>query len=633
METPKETCFIPYVDFVAYHVDPNSLEVSFTSITSYNGTIKSHLWDFGDGTTYEGEQPPPHHYQNSNSSSTTYRIKYTVANDCGKSFWTHDITVSQCLPDVKFSYQSLNDSTIEFTNQTQSSSPASYTWDFGDGTSSSSSAPTVSKTFSQDKNYTVSLKATNGCGDNYYTAQVSICRKAQPAQTVSVSGCGTVTVNASATRNGGKYQWNFGNGVVLPTAPSANSSITYTYPSAGSYTIILSVINAGGCDTATTSTPVTISNNGLTPNNNWGYTSDDLDFNFFRTAVSNATSYTWNFGDFTTSNAQNPGNKTYANPGVYTVSLGASNGCSNYNFTSIITAPFYQTMRNLPNTGFSQVAVNSVSLIYFLGTNGKLYRTDTTGNWSGAINLPSSLVFNSDTRLFQDQNKNLWIYGRNEVARFNTSSNSWTSFYSTTGLAGNTTINAIAIDNNGSLWVLGDRQVRRNNTVINAGNAQFSSLAFASSTNRMWITASNKTTLYYVNSGSNQVNTINLSSVQGGLDDIRVHPDGDLYFSTPAGMGRASSSGNLLNVYTSSNTNGLLTGPPSNFDFDSRGNLWVVQSGRLLKIPAANSTNAKNYSFTSDLSAVAWVGVLQISNTDNDIYLAKTSANAAVRIK
>src|SRR5436305_6914356 len=79
VETPKETCFIPYVDFVAYHVDPTSLDVSFTSITSYNGVINSHQWDFGDGTTYDGEQPPPHHYQNSISASATYRIKYTVA--------------------------------------------------------------------------------------------------------------------------------------------------------------------------------------------------------------------------------------------------------------------------------------------------------------------------------------------------------------------------------------------------------------------------------------------------------------------------------------------------------------------------------------------------------------------------
>src|SRR6476469_3907828 len=103
VETPKETCFIPYVDFVAYHVDPASLEVSFTSITSYNGTITSHKWDFGDGTSFDGEKPPPHQYLNGTSAGATYRIKYTVTNDCGQAFWTRDVTISRCLPDPKFS--------------------------------------------------------------------------------------------------------------------------------------------------------------------------------------------------------------------------------------------------------------------------------------------------------------------------------------------------------------------------------------------------------------------------------------------------------------------------------------------------------------------------------------------------
>src|SRR4051812_8513502 len=110
VETPKETCFIPYVDFVAYHVDPNSLEVTFNAVTSYNGTITSHKWDFGDGTGFNGETPAAHKYPPSSAGSKTYRIKYTVGNGCGEAFWSKDITISACLPDAKFSYTFLNDS-------------------------------------------------------------------------------------------------------------------------------------------------------------------------------------------------------------------------------------------------------------------------------------------------------------------------------------------------------------------------------------------------------------------------------------------------------------------------------------------------------------------------------------------
>src|SRR5690348_706637 len=87
VDSPEEACFIPYVDFVAHHVNPGTLDVTFTTITSYNGTITSYLWDFGDGTTYNGKTPPPHHFPPppAGSSSAKYRIKYTVKNNCGEA--------------------------------------------------------------------------------------------------------------------------------------------------------------------------------------------------------------------------------------------------------------------------------------------------------------------------------------------------------------------------------------------------------------------------------------------------------------------------------------------------------------------------------------------------------------------
>ncbi|MFL5772702.1 MAG: PKD domain-containing protein, partial [Flavisolibacter sp.] len=328
VDTPEEACFIPYVDFVAHHVNPGTLDVTFTTITSYNGTITSYLWDFGDGTTYSGKTPPPHQYPPppAGAATATYRIKYTVKNNCGEAFWTNDITVGGCVPDPKFTYAFLNDSTVEFNNVSTATTPVTYVWNFGDGTSSTSSATTVTKTYHQDQNFTVSLKATNGCGDNFYTATVPICRPAVPSQTVTITSCSTVNVNAAATQNGARYQWNFGNGTILPATPGTSSSISYTYPAAGTYNITLSVINAGGCDTATISNAVTIAANNLSGPNTFDYSSDDLEYQFYRPTVTNATTYSWNFGDGTTSSQQNP-SKTFNDPGQYTLTIGASNSC------------------------------------------------------------------------------------------------------------------------------------------------------------------------------------------------------------------------------------------------------------------------------------------------------------------
>jgi PKD repeat protein len=311
IDTPKETCFIPYVDFVAYNVNPSTLEVSFSSISSFNGKITSHHWDFGDGTTFDGEIPPSHKYpaQNTNTADNSYRVKYTVTNDCGEAYWTDDIKISRCLADVKFSYKLLNDSTVQFTNATTSSSPVTYVWDFGDSTKSTSSSTTVNKIYSYDGKYTVTLKATNACGINYFIATIPVCNKPIPSQKVTQSGCSTIDVDASTTKNGAWYQWDFGNGTVLPEAFSSSPHISYTYPNSGSYKMTVTVVNKNGCDTVRLSTQVKINAVGVVPNNEWSYTSDDLEFDFKREPVINATSYSWDFGDGTTSDQQNPGKK------------------------------------------------------------------------------------------------------------------------------------------------------------------------------------------------------------------------------------------------------------------------------------------------------------------------------------
>ncbi len=91
----------------------------------------------------------------------TYQIKVVEFNEilCAGDTLVFDITIEET-PTADFTYQ-INGMDVNFTNT--SVNGVTYTWDFGDGTSSTDMNPT--HTYSQIGNYTVNLIATsaNGC--------------------------------------------------------------------------------------------------------------------------------------------------------------------------------------------------------------------------------------------------------------------------------------------------------------------------------------------------------------------------------------------------------------------------------------------------------------------------------------
>jgi hypothetical protein len=192
----------------------------------------------------------------------------------------------------------------------------------------------------------------------------------------------------------------------------------------------------------------------------------------------------------------------------------------------------------------------------------------------------------------------------------------------------------MAVESDGTLWTVDDRQVRRGNSVISSGTSnEYSSIAYAPSNGRMWVVASNRNSLYYANVNGNSLNTVNVPGITGGAEELKVHPDGDIYFVSGTGIIRTNSTGSVLNNYNITNTGGLLVDDPRRFDFDNKNNLWVVHNNRLLKIPVAASTAAKNYSYNQDLSNIHDLYVLTISGADTDIIVTKTSGNVATKIR
>ena len=158
---PAQTSGSPIAGFTA---SPTSgvvpLAVSFTDTST--GGPTSWSWDFGDGTG-STLQHPTHTY----SEAGTYVATLTAGNAFGSSTATQTISAAPASPPIaQFTAAPTSGQAplaVRFTD-TSSGTPTSWSWDFGDGTSSAVQNPT--HTFSAPGEYSVILTATNAYGSS-----------------------------------------------------------------------------------------------------------------------------------------------------------------------------------------------------------------------------------------------------------------------------------------------------------------------------------------------------------------------------------------------------------------------------------------------------------------------------------
>jgi PKD repeat protein len=138
------------------------------------------------------------------------------------------------------------------------------------------------------------------------------------------SGTAPLSVQFTDLSSGGptSWLWTFGDGTT-----STLRSPSKTYATAGTYTVSLRATNSLGSDTYTRSGYVQVAN-PLPPVANFSGTPlsgfAPLQVAFTDLSTNGPTSWLWSFGDGTTSTLRNP-SKTYTSPGVYSVSLRATN--------------------------------------------------------------------------------------------------------------------------------------------------------------------------------------------------------------------------------------------------------------------------------------------------------------------
>ena len=191
----------------------------------------------------------------------------------------------------------------------------------------------------------------NKAGSGGNVAPVANFTSTSTALTASFIDTSTDSDGSIASRS-----WAFGDGT---TSTTANPSKTYA--AAGTYNVTLTVTDNGGLTHSKTAA-VTVGSPNVAPVANFSATPNALTVSFTDTSTDRdgtIASRSWAFGDGTTSTTANP-SKTYADAGIYTVSLTVTdNGGARNTVSKSVTVSAGGTQSQLlRNPGFESGQVN-----------------------------------------------------------------------------------------------------------------------------------------------------------------------------------------------------------------------------------------------------------------------------------
>ncbi len=256
--------------------------------------------------------------------------------------------------------QCINGHNFVFTN-TSTGVFNSYSWDFGDNTTSNLVSP--SKVFAEPRDYNVTLIATDTTGTHHYFSQ-KITVHPLPVMSFAIYNGGYVGstfnfVSTSTISSGhiASHAWDFGDGTL-----GSGSNVNKIFATEGSFPVMLSGVSAAGCSSSVIiSIPVAAappsggggggSNNppgggsnpappitnplSFTVNRN-SHCLEGNSFEFTNTTQGNFT-FKWFLGDGDSTTAANP-TKSYTNSGDYQVTLvGTDENGIKYFFSRTIT--------------------------------------------------------------------------------------------------------------------------------------------------------------------------------------------------------------------------------------------------------------------------------------------------------
>ncbi len=398
---------IPTADFV---LDQDAACDSITvAITDQSVSAVQYAWDFGDGTFDTNPNPPPHSY----TAAGAYVISLTVTNALGCTHSFNRTVHVYDPPTVGIQVANLCfGETAQFTPVigTDPGNPiTTWTWDLGDGSTSSAQFPTHA--YAAAGPYVITLDVTTPYCGNTGTQWVNVQARPVAAFTPSsVLSCSPMDVSfANITTGATQYLWLFGDGQT-DTAPAPSHTYTNFGTSDTIYTVTLIASSPFGC-ADTVAVDITVAPGvqaGFTHNAQPGCAPMDVGFT---NTSSGATTYLWDLGDGSTSTAFAP-QHTYTNTSffldIHTVSLTAYSpaGCQSTVTQQIMVYPTPDfTFVAQPDSGCSPLAVTFPSVVGAVS-----YQWDFGDGTTGAGPSPTHTYINSTTN---DQVFDITLIGAN----------------------------------------------------------------------------------------------------------------------------------------------------------------------------------------------------------------------------
>ncbi len=364
-----------------------------------NGNIQSYNWDFGDGSAKVSDSTGSEVHNFLALGSYTVNLFVKDISGCSATAQTV-IKVSPvsttgtatpssgCIPAaVKLSVNPI----IPLN-----SAVSSYIWDFGDGSSTVSTAVnTINHTFNKVGSYlpTVTINTTEGCTNiyNFNTIAFGIPPTNENAYAIKSTICGSETASFVATgTNANAYYWNFGDGTSII---SLDTGVTHKYKTLGTKNVA-AVPNFNGCVGNAIVIPINII--GVIAS--YDYSDNCVDKRTFllnNTSQGNISSTIWDFGDGSPMANTLNATHTYPLAGAFPTTLKITDnitGCSDVNLQTIYTAA-PQLINS--DTSICRNSMTTFSLANNYNNPGALYTWYVAGKKIGPI--PDSTLITKTT--------------------------------------------------------------------------------------------------------------------------------------------------------------------------------------------------------------------------------------------
>ncbi|MEX2484084.1 MAG: PKD domain-containing protein, partial [Brumimicrobium sp.] len=238
--TLSDTIEVVFERFVSASLNLDATEYSgcapfeMTTLQNNSNNANTFVWDFGDGTppyTTTNIAPPNHNY----TIPGTYTISLTASNNCNTANATISPIVIVGKPETEFNPSITNGcapETISFNNNSTGASPANaYDWDMGNGNTYTNTVTPPSQTYDESGVYTITLTASNACGDS--TISQNITLDTIPIAEIDVDPLeecspATFTFENYSTGNIDEYRW-YLDGALYSTDSIINP-MNFSYP-------------------------------------------------------------------------------------------------------------------------------------------------------------------------------------------------------------------------------------------------------------------------------------------------------------------------------------------------------------------------------------------------------------------